>query len=94
MYTPSDARRLAAERGWEIAPDGAGFRRVVASPEPRDVLETAAIRLLVEAGVLVVCAGGGGVPVVCDGGRVRGVEAVVDKDLAANLLAQRLRARC
>jgi carbamate kinase len=46
----------------------------------------------VDAGVVVVCAGGGGVPVVCDHGRVRGVEAVVDKDLAANMLAQRLRA--
>ena len=64
----------------------------MASPEPLDIRELPAIRLLVEAGVLVVCAGGGGIPVVVEAGRVHGVEAVIDKDLAAALLARRLAA--
>jgi carbamate kinase len=65
---------------------------VVASPQPRGILELPTIRLLVETGVVVVCAGGGGIPVTVDPttGRVDGVEAVVDKDLAAALLAERL----
>jgi carbamate kinase len=89
VYPEAEARRLAAERGWTIAPDGAAYRRVVPSPEPREILELAAIRLLVGAGVLVVCTGGGGIPVVLEGG-LRGIEAVIDKDLSAALLAQRL----
>jgi len=91
LYGEDEARRLAAERGWCVAPDGPGFRRVVPSPEPREVIEIETIRLLVEAGVVVVCAGGGGVPVVITpGGMVRGVEAVVDKDLSAAFLARAL----
>jgi carbamate kinase len=85
-YTEEQARRLAAEHGWKVARDGAHFRRVVASPEPREIVERAPIRRLVDAGVVVICAGGGGVPVVRDG-RLHGVEAVVDKDLTAALLA-------
>ena len=83
-----------AGSGWTLAPDdGGGVRRVVASPEPVDILELRAIRLLLDAGVVVVCAGGGGIPVVPDGmGGFRGVEAVIDKDLAAALLAERLEA--
>ena len=94
MYGEAEAHRLAAERGWAIAPDGvAGWRRVVASPAPRDIVELRTIRLLVDAGVLVVCVGGGGIPVVVEaGGRLRGVEAVIDKDRASALLAQRLHA--
>jgi carbamate kinase len=66
-------------------------RRVVASPEPRAILELASIRLLMEAGVLVVCTGGGGIPVTMTAeGAVHGVEAVVDKDRAAALLAEQL----
>jgi carbamate kinase len=91
VYAEHVARKLAAERGWSVAPDGAGFRRVVPSPEPQRILELDTIRLLVEAGVLVVCAGGGGIPVVCTpDGSVRGVEAVIDKDLCAALLARKL----
>jgi len=91
LYRENEARRLAAERGWHVAPDGPGFRRVVPSPEPRQVIELETIRLLIEAGVVVVCAGGGGVPVVITpGGMVRGVEAVVDKDLSAAFLARAL----
>ncbi|SOC49626.1 carbamate kinase [Blastococcus aggregatus] len=89
VYGRADADRLAAERGWQIAADGAGWRRVVASPEPRRILEEAAIRrLLDDAGALVICGGGGGVPVVEDSaGRLTGVEAVVDKDLTAAAIA-------
>jgi carbamate kinase len=90
VYTEDVARRLAAERGWSIAPDNEHFRRVVASPEPQRIVELAAIRLLVEAGALVVCSGGGGIPVADGDGTLHGVEAVIDKDLAAELLARSL----
>ncbi len=91
VYPEATARRLAAERGWSIAPDGGFYRRVVASPEPRRILGLEAIRILVEAGVVVICAGGGGVPVVpTEDGGIRGVEAVIDKDLTAALLAENL----
>jgi carbamate kinase len=93
VYEEHEARHLAAERGWSIAPDGGHWRRVVPSPEPVEIVELHTVRLLVDAGVLVVCAGGGGIPVVVDGaGALRGVEAVVDKDLAAALLAESLQA--
>jgi carbamate kinase len=89
VYAEHEARRLGDARGWSVAPDGAGWRRVVPSPEPVEIVELQAIRLLVDAGVLVVCAGGGGIPVVVDdAGALRGVEAVIDKDLAASLLAE------
>lgn len=92
-YTAEQAKRLAQARGWSIAPDGDVWRRVVPSPEPRRVLELATIRLLVDAGVIVICAGGGGIPVVVtQGGGIRGVEAVIDKDLAAALLARAIKA--
>jgi carbamate kinase len=91
VYDRETAERLAAERGWAIAADGRHHRRVVASPEPRSIVELETLRLLVEAGVLVVCVGGGGIPVAVDrDGRLRGVEAVIDKDLAAALLARGL----
>jgi carbamate kinase len=93
VYDEGTADRLRAERGWSVAPDGDGYRRVVASPEPRAIVELATLRLLLEAGVLVVCVGGGGIPVVAaDGGRLAGAEAVIDKDLAAALLASELEA--
>jgi carbamate kinase len=89
VYSEGDASRLAAERGWTIAPDGAAWRRVVPSPEPRAILELGAIRLLLDAGMLVICVGGGGIPVVSNGaGGFTGVEAVIDKDLSAALLAR------
>ena len=91
VYDRETAERLAAERGWVIAPDGSSHRRVVASPEPRSIVELATLRLLVETGVVVVCVGGGGIPVAVDlEGRLHGVEAVIDKDLAAALLARGL----
>ena len=91
LYGREVAERLRAERGWAIAPDGDGFRRVVPSPEPQAIVELATIRLLLDAGVLVVCVGGGGIPVLAgEDGRLQGVEAVIDKDLAAALLACRI----
>jgi carbamate kinase len=91
VYDRATAGRLAAERGWQVRADGAHWRRVVPSPAPRSIVELPTLRLLVEAGVLVVCVGGGGIPVIVDrDGRLRGVEAVIDKDRAAALLAKGL----
>lgn len=91
VYDRATAERLAARRGWNVAPDGAYWRRVVPSPQPREIVELETIRLLVDAGVLVVCVGGGGIPVVSrTGGALDGVEAVIDKDLSAALLAETL----
>lgn len=87
------ARRSSGERGWSMAPEGGGWRRVVASPEPRAILELEALRLLVDRGVIAICAGGGGVPVtIASDGRVSGAPAVVDKDATAALLARQLQA--
>ncbi|HUI47711.1 MAG TPA: carbamate kinase [Acidimicrobiia bacterium] len=92
-YERDHARALARERGWTVAADGADWRRVVASPTPRSIVELPTIRLLLDHDTVVVCAGGGGVPVVVDSGGARhGVEAVVDKDLASALLARELSA--
>jgi carbamate kinase len=91
VYDEAEARELAAERGWAIAVDGDRWRRVVASPAPVSIVEAPTIRLLLLAGTVVVCAGGGGIPVVADrAGGLRGVEAVVDKDLTAALLAEEM----
>ena len=93
VYDRETAQRLAAASGWTIAPDGDGFRRVVASPKPKRIFELAPIRTLVEQGTIVICAGGGGIPTIYDEhGALRGVEAVIDKDLASALLAEQLAA--
>ena len=90
-YPQAEARTLAGLRGWQIAQDGSAWRRVVASPEPLAIVELPVIRTLVGNGAIVICAGGGGAPVLQDGdGRVRGAEAVVDKDLSTALLARDL----
>ncbi len=91
VYDEQAARALAAARGWTVKPDGTSWRRVVGSPRPQRVVETRLIRLLLESGAIVVCAGGGGVPVIRnEAGRLEGVEAVVDKDLTAAVLAEAL----
>jgi carbamate kinase len=93
VYDEATATRLAAERGWQVKADGAYWRRVVPSPAPKRVVETRIIRLLLSSGAIVVCAGGGGVPAIRDErGRLTGVEAVVDKDLATSVLAESLEA--
>jgi carbamate kinase len=90
VYAPGEGERLAAERGWTVRPDGPHVRRVVASPQPAGIVEIETIRLLLDAGVLVVCAGGGGIPVVFTPSGLTGVEAVIDKDLSAALLAEKI----
>lgn len=93
VYPETEARRLAADRGWHVGRDGAHFRRLVPSPRPRRILELDVIEMLVNQGVIVICAGGGGIPVVCRrDGSLAGVEAVIDKDLASSLLARELKA--
>jgi len=93
VYPEEQARVLAAERGWVVRSDGAAWRRVVPSPEPRRLVELPLIRVLLDSGALVVCAGGGGIPVTSDeSGGLHGAEAVVDKDLTAALLARALSA--
>ena len=88
VYSTDQAEKLADEKGWTYKPDGDRWRRVVPSPRPRRIVEIDAIRWLLERKVLVVCAGGGGIPVMVDGnGELTGVEAVIDKDFASELLA-------
>ena len=93
VYDETEANELTRERGWSMAQDGKHFRRVVASPRPQCIFELGVIELLVNQGVVVICAGGGGIPIVKrDDGSLVGVEAVIDKDLASSLLARELKA--
>ncbi len=93
VYDEVRARELASRFGWTVKPDGDAWRRVVASPVPQRVVETRIARLLLSSGAVVVCAGGGGIPVIRDErGKLTGVEAVVDKDLTASVLAEALEA--
>ena len=95
VYAREDADALAAEKGWACRPDGAARRRVVPSPEPRRILEIEPITWLLERGAVVICAGGGGIPTMLPAsgpGELVGVEAVIDKDLAGELLAEDVRA--
>jgi carbamate kinase len=91
IYPKEEADRLAADKNWVFKPDGEHWRRVVPSPEPRRIFEIRPIRWLLEKGVVVICAGGGGVPTMYTRDAERtlvGVEAVIDKDLASELLAR------
>jgi carbamate kinase len=93
VYTEEEAKALVADYGWTVAADGKHWRRVVASPFPHRILESRAIERLVDAGVLLICAGGGGIPVFRDAeGKLRGADAVIDKDLTAELLARTVNA--
>lgn len=93
VYDQETADQLAAERGWVMRADGPYFRRVVGSPKPQRVIETRLIRTMINAGAVVICAGGGGVPVIRNEfGKLSGVEAVIDKDLTAAVLAEHLEA--
>jgi carbamate kinase len=91
LYDKDAADKLAAEKGWAFRQDGSAWRRVVPSPEPRQILEIQPITWLLERGAVVICAGGGGIPMVNSSsapGALVGVEAVIDKDLASELLAE------
>jgi len=96
MYSQDEADALAAEKGWTFKPDADGFRRVVPSPQPQRIYGLEPVRWLLEHDCVVICAGGGGIPVmhtdepVPAGRRLVGIEAVIDKDLASALLAVEL----
>ena len=91
FYSRSDAEQKKRQHGWHIVEDAArGYRRVVPSPEPLEIVELDVVRSLVARGVLVVSTGGGGIPVTRVGGQLQGVEAVIDKDRASALLASEL----
>lgn len=91
VYSKEEASRLAEEKGWSIAADGDMFRRVVASPTPKRIFEIRPIQWLLEKGSIVICAGGGGIPTMYgEEGKLKGVEAVIDKDLCSALLAEQL----
>jgi carbamate kinase len=91
VYDEAEAAQVSKARGWTVADVGGGWRRVVPSPRPLQVLEARVIELLASQGVTVICAGGGGIPVLeRSDGTLVGVEAVVDKDLASALLARQL----
>jgi carbamate kinase len=91
FYEEARARELEAERGWSVVHDaGRGWRRVVPSPEPLEVVELDAIRSLLDSGTIVVACGGGGIPATRRGEHLAGIDAVIDKDRAASLLARSL----
>jgi len=92
-YEKAEAEKLAAARGWTIRQDGDKWRQVVASPQPRRIVELRAIRWLLDKGTVVICAGGGGIPVMRDeSNSLVGIEAVIDKDFATELLARKVKA--
>ncbi|HWH86901.1 MAG TPA: carbamate kinase [Pseudomonas sp.] len=93
VYDKAEAEKLAVEKGWAIAADGDKFRRVVASPRPKRIFEIRPIKWLLDKGSIVICAGGGGIPTLYDEQRnLKGIEAVIDKDLCSSLLAEQLEA--
>ena len=93
VYEREEAEARAAAAGWTIAQDGDKWRRVVPSPEPQEIPDMRVLRLLLDQGVIVICTGGGGIPVLRrDDGSMTGIEAVIDKDAASALLAWQLEA--
>ena len=95
VYAKDAADELAVRKGWAFRPDGSAWRRVVPSHKPRQIVEIEPIRWLLERGAVVICAGGGGIPTMLPPsgpGDLVGVEAVIDKDLASELLAENLNA--
>lgn len=96
FFTKEEAERFQREKGWHILEDShRGYRRVVASPNPLEIVEECAIKSLLEAGDIVIAAGGGGIPVIVrDDGDLEGVDVVIDKDLASGILARGIKADC
>jgi len=94
VFEEEEGKRMAKEKGWSIARDGDGWRRVVPSPEPHRIFELRPIHWLLEKGAVVICAGGGGIPTAYNSeGNLEGIEVVIDKDRASALLARQLGAR-
>ncbi|MDO5091217.1 MAG: carbamate kinase [Cardiobacteriaceae bacterium] len=93
FYSRDEAEKLAREKGWTMAQDGEHYRRVVPSPAPKRIFEIRPVQWLLEKGSIVICAGGGGIPTYYDAQHnLRGVDAVIDKDLCAALLAENIHA--
>ncbi|MEZ6955164.1 MULTISPECIES: carbamate kinase [unclassified Aeromonas] len=92
VYEEVEARALAAEKHWSVKADGKFFRRVVPSPLPQRIVEGDAIETLIAQGHLIICTGGGGIPVTWDGQSLTGIEAVIDKDMSAAYLAKQIKA--
>ena len=93
VYTKEEAEKLAKEKNWSIAPDNDKYRRVVPSPIPKRIFEIRPVKWLLEKGTVVICAGGGGIPTFYDDdGTLKGVEAVIDKDLCSAVLAKQVSA--
>lgn len=92
VYEEAEAREMAEKYNWTVKPDGQYFRRVVPSPLPTGIVESDAITTLIKQEHLVICTGGGGIPVKKENGKLTGVEAVIDKDMSAAYLAQQLHA--
>jgi len=91
FMTHADAQEKVREKGWTVVEDaGRGYRRVVASPQPIEIMEIETVQALLNAGQIVVAAGGGGIPVVAEGHHLSGIGAVIDKDLASALMADTL----
>ncbi len=93
MYNQAEAVAMTAKYGWTMMPDGSHFRRAVASPKPKRIVEIATFKHLIENDVTIICVGGGGIPIVkYEGGNQNGVEAVIDKDHSSGLLAREIKA--
>ena len=93
FYTEEEAKKLAREKGWHVIEDsGRGWRRVVPSPDPKEILEKEIIRMVIDSGNIAIAVGGGGIPVIRKDGKIIGVEGVIDKDLASATLGRDIRA--
>ena len=93
FYSKEEAEKISKEKGYVMKEDaGRGYRRVVASPLPIDIIEKESIKSLMKDGQVVICAGGGGIPVIKDGNKLEGVAAVIDKDYASSKLADLINA--
>lgn len=92
FYTTEEARILQSQRNWKFVSENNLFRRVVASPRPQEIIGLNGLKLLIDAGILLICSGGGGIPVFKDNNKLSGIEGVIDKDLTASLLATSLNA--
>jgi len=93
IYSQKEAEKLAKERHWNVAADGDYFRRVVPSPQPKEIIELPIIRALLSEGTVVICGGGGGIPVIRGkDNHLQGIEAVIDKDNTTSLIAEKLHA--